>query len=254
MKIKLLIILSLFIAAVSCDKSSDPIIELPTEYEGPKVAIGDGFAWTFVETDEDQNPTVIGVRYDGTIMDNLPTEGILPTEFTLELPSEINVPPYDHVTMDWNAHGHPPMMVYDLPHFDFHFYFMNEAERDQISPYDTVEFQKPLAPENLAPLYLETPDGVPRMGAHIIDLMSPEIAGTGKFTHTFIYGKYDGALNFLEPMVTKEFIDSKEHIEQEIRQPEEWMESGYYPTHYRIHYDEGNDLHTLSMKNLKRFD
>ena len=65
----------------------------------------------------------------------------------------------------------------------------------------------------MAPLYLETPDGVPRIGAHIIDLMSLEIAGTGKFAYTFIYGKYDGELKFQETMMTKEFIDSKEQIE-----------------------------------------
>ncbi len=249
---KFLFLLSL-VFIIACNEE-DPMIELPTEYDGPQVAIGDGFAWTYVKTDANQVPTEIGVRYDGTIMDDLPTEGLLPTEFTLALPTEIDVPPYDHITMDWNAHGHPPMMVYDLPHFDYHFYFMNEAERDQISPYDSAEFAKPLLPEHLAPMYLETPEGVPRMGAHIIDLMSPEIAGTGSFTHTFIYGKYDGALNFLEPMVTKDLIESKQHIMAEIRQPESWMESGYYPSDYMIHYDEGSDIHSLSLMNLAKFE
>ncbi|WP_235297817.1 DUF5602 domain-containing protein [Portibacter marinus] len=244
----------MMVLTLSCTKNEDPIVELPTEYEGQKVAIGDGFAWSYVKTDANQTPTSIGIRFDGAVMDDLPTEGLLPTEFTLALPSEISVAPYDHITMDWNAHGHPPMMVYDLPHFDFHFYFMNEAERDQITPFDSVEFNKPLAPENLAPLYAETPGGVPRMGAHIIDVTSPEIAGTGKFTHTFLYGKYNGELNFLEPMVTKEFLDSKEHVEKEIRQPEKWMEEGFYPNAYRIHYDSNEDLHSLTLMNLQKFD
>lgn len=252
MKFKYLI-LSLLVLALSCTENEDPMVELPTEYEGQKVAIGDGFAWTYVMTDANHTPTSIGVRFNGTIMDDLPTEGILPTEFTLELPSDIDVAPYDHITMDWNAHGHPPMMVYDKPHFDFHFYFMNQAERDQITPFDTVEFTKPLAPENLAPLYLETPDGVPRMGVHIIDLMSPEISGDGSFTHTFIYGKYDGELNFLEPMVTKEFLDSKQHVMKEIRQPEKWMEEGFYPSAYEIHFDEEEDLHSMKLMNLAKF-
>ena len=248
------LLISALALILSCTKQEDPIIELPTEYEGEKVAIGDGFTWTYVQTDANQVPTSIGVRFDESIMDDLPTEGILPTEFTLALPSEINVPPYDHVTMDWNAHGHPPLMVYDLPHFDFHFYFMNQAERDQITPFDSVEFAKPLAPEHLAPLYLETPGGVPRMGAHIIDLTSPEIAGTGTFTHTFLYGKYDGQLNFLEPMVTKEFLDSKEHAEGEIRQPQQWMEEGYYPSSYMIHFNESESFHSLVLMNLDKND
>lgn len=252
MKLYYLFLLPILIA-ISCTKDSNPIIELPTEYQGKQIKIGNGHAWTYVKTNEDQVPTSIGVQFEASCLDNLPTEGLLPSEFTLELPSEINVPPYDHVTMDWNAHGHPPMMVYDLPHFDFHFYFMNEAERDHISPFDSIEFRKPLDPKNLAPLYLETPDGVPRMGAHIIDLMSTEIAGTGTFTHTFIYGKYDGELNFLEPMVTKAHLDAKQDIIKEIRQPEQWMEQGYYPLNYQIEYNETNDLYSLLLIDLQKF-
>ena len=252
MKIYYLLFFALLFA-IGCNKDIDPIIELPTEYEGPQVTIGDGQAWTYVTTDDNQVPTSIGVQFDGTCLDNLPTEGFLPTEFTLQLPTEINVPPFDHVTMDWNAHGHPPMMVYDLPHFDFHFYFMSEDERDQISPFDTVQFATPLAPENLAPLYLQTPDGVPRMGAHIIDLMSPEIAGSGTFTHTFIYGKYNGELNFLEPMVTKAYLDSQVDLVKEIRQPQKWMESGYYPLNYEIKYDESNDVYSMQLVDLQKF-
>ena len=228
-------------------------MEVPTEYEGPKINIGAGNAWTIVKTDDDQIPIAIGVQFDGAILDDLPQEGMLPMEYTLALPSEIAVAPYDHVTMDWNAHGHPPMMVYDLPHFDFHFYFMSDAERDQIGPFDTLEFTKPLAPEHLAPLYLETPDGVPRMGAHIIDLMSPEIAGTGTFTHTFIYGKYNGKLNFLEPMVTNSFLDTQQNITKEIRQPEQWMEEGYYPENYKIEYDGSKDQYSILLMDLKKF-
>jgi hypothetical protein len=111
-----------------------------------------------------------------------------------------------------------------------------------------------LASKNLAPLYLETPDGVPRMGAHIIDLMSPEVAGTGIFTHTFLYGKYNGELNFLEPMVTKAHLDSKVDMTQEIRQPEQWMEAGFYPSKYEVSYDEENDLYELLLIDLQKFE
>jgi hypothetical protein len=92
------------------------------------------------------------------------------------------------------------------------------------------------------------------MGAHIIDLLSPEIAGTGTFEYTFIYGKYDGKLNFLEPMVTKDFLDTQESIDVDIRKPEKWMDSGFYPVQYQIHYKSEQDLYSISMMNLQKFE
>ncbi len=233
----------------ACSSDNDTEVT-PTEYYGERVSIGDGEAWTYVRTDDQQKPIAIGVQFDETALENLPTGSMHADEFVLHLPEDIAVPPFNHVTMDWNEHGHEPMMVYDLPHFDFHFYFMSQAERDVITPFDSVEFNIPLLPDYLAPMYLETPGGVPRMGAHIIDLLSPEIAGTGPFTHTFIYGKYDAQINFLEPMVTKAFLDSKSTIEVPIRQPQKWQKAGYYPTHYTIEYDESSKLYTLLLSEL----
>ena len=212
--------------------------------------IGDGQAWAYVRTDEEQNPVAIGVQFDEATLSNLPTGSPHGDEFVLQLPVEINVAPYDHITMDWIEHGHEPMMVYDLPHFDFHFYFMSMVQRDAITPLDSVEFNKPLEPQYLAPMYLETPGGVPRMGAHIIDLLSPEIAGSGIFSHTFIYGKYDAQVNFLEPMVTKAFLESKEHVHQEIRQPQAWQRAGHYPTHYSIEFDETSKVYSVLLVDL----
>lgn len=224
-----------------------------TEFTGAKVPVGDGEAWTYVETNASQTPIAIGIQFTADALVNLPTGSMHADEFVLQLPTEITVAPYDHITLDWNEHGHEPMNVYDRPHFDIHFYFMSMAERNQISPTDSVQFNKPLAEDYLPSMYLETPGGVPRMGAHIIDLMSPEIAGTGIFTHTFIYGKYDGEVNFLEPMVTKETLDAKVAIDKEIRQPSVWQKSGYYPQRYTIDYDASTQIYSIMMKDLMKF-
>ena len=37
-------------------------------------------------------------------------------------------PVVDHVVINWEAVGHPPPKVYDVPHFDFHFYLVKRAE------------------------------------------------------------------------------------------------------------------------------
>ncbi|MGB3619377.1 MAG: DUF5602 domain-containing protein, partial [Catalinimonas sp.] len=224
--LRLALLLPLLAAAVACDNDKDAT---PTEFTGPRVAVGDGYAWSYVRTDAAGEPQEIGVQLDDGALRNLPNTGHHAHEYVLPLPDGSTVPPYNHITLDWNAHGHPPMNVFDKPHFDLHFYFISMAERDLIGPHDSTQFNRPLPAEHLAPMYLETPGGVPRMGAHVIDLQSPEVAGTGTFTHTFIYGKYDGTLNFLEPMVTRAFLESKASADQPIRRPAQWQESGYYP-------------------------
>ncbi len=226
---------------------------IPTRYTGPEVAVGDGLAWTLVETDESLNPVAIGIQFEESALVNLPAGSPHADEFVLQLPEDLPVAPYDHITLDWNEHGHEPMQVYDLPHFDIHLYFMSMSQRNAIAPTDSLEFNKPLPEDHLPPMYLETPGGVPRMGAHIIDLLSPEIAGTGTFTHTFIYGKYDGQLNFLEPMVTKAFLESKTQVDQAIRHPSSWQESGYYPSGYTIAFDSETGLYTILLTGLEEF-
>jgi hypothetical protein len=239
----------------SCDKDDSPEQEpvQATEFTGSRVPVGNGEAWTYIRTDASQNPVEVGVQFNAGALVNLPTGSMHADEFVLDLPSEISVAPYDHITLDWNEHGHEPMNVYDRPHFDIHFYFMSMAERNLISPSDSIQFNAPLAADYLPPMYLETPGGVPRMGAHIIDLLSPEIAGTGIFTHTFIYGKYDAKVNFLEPMVTKEFLDSQASVDQEIRQPASWQQAGYYPKRYTISYDTSTEIYSIILKELTKF-
>jgi hypothetical protein len=130
---------------------------------------------------------------------------------------------------------------------------MNAAERDLILPTSEEGFNKPLPSEYLAPNYMETPGGVPRMGAHIIDLESPEIAGTGTFTHTFIYGKFDGEINFLEPMVTKAFLETKPALSMPIRQPQMWQKEGYYPQRYTISFDEASKQYSILLEGLTKY-
>ncbi|THH39428.1 DUF5602 domain-containing protein [Neolewinella litorea] len=236
----------LLLLFLSCQEDE----KVQTRFTGPEVAVGDGQAWTVVNTDQRGNPTSLAVEMDADAMEGLPTGQHHPPSYVLRLPTGVDLPPYDHITLDWNEHGHEPMHVYDVPHFDIHFYFISETERDGIGPDDSLAFNKPLPAENLPPDYLETPGGVPRMGAHVIDLQSPEISGEGSFTHTFIYGKYDGEIIFLEPMVTTEFLRTKPDVTAQVRQPQEWQHAGYYPTNYRIAYDAGKDRYSVVLKDF----
>ena len=54
------------------------------------------------------------------------------------------------------------------------------------------------------------------MGAHWLDITSPELnqENPKSFTQTFIYGSYDGKVIFMEPMITKAFMDSTSQFER----------------------------------------
>ncbi|MCP9234677.1 DUF5602 domain-containing protein [Lewinella sp. JB7] len=239
----------LFILLLSACKEDAAVRTL---FTGPEITLGNGRAWMAVRTDPAGQPLSLAVEFDAAALEGLPTGQFPPPSYVLRLPDGVDLPPYDHVTLDWNEHGHEPMHVYDKPHFDVHFYFMSEAERDRIGPDDSLAFNQPLPAANLPVDYLETPGGVPGMGAHVVDLRSPEISGEGSFTHTFIYGKYAGHLNFLEPMVTTEFLRSKPDVTAEVRHPQAWQEAGYYPTKYRISHDAATDRYAITLQGFVR--
>ena len=185
------------LTSAGCDSNDDD----SGRFVGDEQDFGDGFVAAFVEADEG-DPTAIGVMIDESVLNTLPEHE---HEVDLAFPTSIGHAPYDHVSFSWNPHGHEPSGVYDVPHFDLHFYLMTEAERDAINPADP-EFGTKAAkmPEAtyIPAGYIQTPGGVPRMGAHWVDPTSPEFTPAG-FSRTFIYGFWDGEMNFLEPMITK---------------------------------------------------
>ena len=227
-------------------------------FAGPRVAVGAGEAWTEVTLAADGAPLAVAAAFTRDALRDLPPPpsdhgGHVPAnEFVLALPEEAPVASYDHVTLDWNAAGHAPPGVYDVPHFDVHFYFIDAAERDLIGPFDSVAFNRPLPADLLPPHYIETPGGVPRMGAHVVDGLSPEIAGTGPFTHTLIYGKYDGALNFLEPMVAMSMLEEERDASARVRRPTRYGLEGYFPGVYSVRYDEADDTYRVVLFDLER--
>jgi hypothetical protein len=161
-------------------------------------------------------------------------------------PSVKELSPFDHIEFNWNPHGHPPAGLFDQPHFDFHFYMITEAERDIIPPCDasTMKFHDSLPPSGFIPAsYLPAPGGEAKMGKHWIDknMLSP-------FTHTMIYGSYNGKANFLEPMVTKAFLESGQKVNVSYAQPTQFEHKNkYYPTIYNIYKDASTHKHYITL-------
>lgn len=207
--------------------------------------LGQGTARSFVALDDQGKPVSVGVVLSKTALSGLP-QGTMPSELTLALPEQAAVPPFDHISIDWNPQGHEPAGIYDAPHFDFHFYFIPSAEQDKISATDEAQFANAPSGKYLPTDYQPIPGGVPRMGAHWFDPMSPEFQGI-PFTATFIYGTYDGEVIFDEPMITLATLEAKQNFSHDIKQPAEVQRDGYYPKTYRFTYDDMTGEYRISL-------
>ena len=191
----------------------------PKRIESSKITIGNGSAIAWFKR-SDGPGTELGIDLDRSVLENLSKDEM--QEFILRLPREVReAAGVDHVGINWNPHGHDPNGIYDRAHFDFHFYRISLSERDELvdSPEnETLGAAAP--PKSLLPRdYVYAPKSfLPRMGAHWVDRHAPELNGS-PFTATFLYGFYRGELLFFEPMVTKDFLASKQPLEMKLKQP-----------------------------------
>lgn len=257
---------------------------------GAAVKVGRGIARAYIEYDREAGnvPVEIGVALDEGVMDGLPSpnphaqaqsasghEHLDNHVYMLPLPSD-GAPPYEFVELDWNPGGHEPPGVYDAPHFDFHFYVVPPSVREAIVPSDP-DFQLKadmLPPESHRPQFFAVAappgapaPGVPLMGVHWIDVRSPELqAMFGKpeafrpFTTTFLYGSWEGRFHFLEPMITRSFIMSKKEASEPslrneiipVSMPEVVGQPGYYPSAYRVSWDDEAKVYRIALTNLER--
>jgi len=225
----------------------------PKVLSGKSVAVGHGKARVVVAIDAAGKPTTLGVSLDAAALKGLPeaTASQHEWDYVLELPKGGPRTGYDHVVLNWNPKGHEPTGIYDSPHFDVHFYFISAGERDAITfkGTDRSGFAQPdpaLVPKG----YVIPPDtAVEKMGLHGIDPKGPEFR-KHRFSHTFIYGYHKGRQVFVEPMVAKEFLESRPDVTARIAVPARYSSAGYYPTRYRVAFDPKLDQYVVMLTGL----
>ncbi|MFE2140682.1 hypothetical protein ACFXA3_02805 [Streptomyces sp. NPDC059456] len=168
--------------------------------------------------------------------------------------------PFQWALFNWNPHGHNPHGRYDVAHFDVHFYLVPRTVREAIKTGgcalliacdQLAEAGRPVPAAYLPAGYPasspQTAEGA--MGAHL-DSRPPT---TGTLSgQTFIYGAYGGDLIFMEPMLTRDFLQRHRTAPahrtcEAIPQPAAWRVPGWYPTQYCTAYrpDEGD--YTVSL-------
>jgi hypothetical protein len=227
------------------DKSDKQELKLNTFY-GPQVSMGDGKARSFVTISHSGVPEKIGIEMTDDALTGLDDEG---ETFTLRLHKKAqDVTPFNHIVIDWASHGHPPPHVYDVPHFDFHFY--KTTPQFQATVVEGPLMNVPPPSGYLPDTYFDIPGGVPQMGKHWLDATSPELSRTNPqpFKTTFVYGTYNGQVTFMEPMVSLAVLQSGQTITLPIPQPRLFSPANtYYPESYGVSMDQQTRKHYVVL-------
>jgi len=232
--------------------ADNPMVNNAKVFQGEKKQMGNGEAWSWVINDSEGKSAVIGITFTEKALTGLSDADVPTVEYELSLPEQAKVAPYAHIVVNWNPHGHIPPGIYDVPHFDFHFYLISPGERYKITAVgdDIAVSDKKLPPEFVPENYI-LPEGTqePRMGSHRVDPGSPEF-NNQPFTRTFIYGSYNGELIFLEPMASKAYLDTKPNITEKIKLPAAYKKHGFYPTSYSVKYYQERKEYVVSLDGL----
>ena len=242
------LILLIFVSA-SCHKT----VAKDETFPGPEVTMGNGKANSFFKINSNGTPLEIGFEMTMDALNGLTQD---PTNFAQSifvLPLDqkaLDITPFDHLVINWQPHGHPPMIFAD-PHFDFHLYTITLAEQMAIPPYTPASASKfdSLPPAGFMPAsYNSDPGGIPRMGKHWTD----PAAMSSSFTHIMVYGSYNGQVNFVEPMITLAVLQAGTSINKTYPQPLNFAKTGkWYPTKYNI-YTSSNKYYVTLSEFVKR--
>jgi Domain of unknown function (DUF5602) len=242
---------------------------------GAPVRVGNGRARSYVvRRDRDGRTVEVGVALDAAALQGLPMAAPHAGagnghdhgesgEYLLPLPRRHGTS-LQLIELNWNPGGHEPPGIYDVPHFDFHFYTISKDERDAIVPSDP-EFMTKAA---RFPAQSDVPAGfmvlppapapvpaVPKMGVHWSNLAAPELQPPGSanyapFTHTFIYGSWDGRFTFAEPMITRAYLLTQPDILVPVSRLPQSAGTGISPTAYRIRWDARAREYRIALSGL----
>jgi hypothetical protein len=261
-----------------------PSGEEPQRLLGAGSSLGNGTVSSYAEIDDQGTLRAIGVLYSADALDGLTKETsdrhhcfdrngdgqldvaaeCIPThELVIPLPDAVSTRsdvPFKWVLLNWNPAGHIPPGIYDVPHFDVHFYTVPIAsvfalkdgpcglEFIRCDQYELAK--KPLPPNYMNPDFQDVDAVVPAMGNHLVDLTGPEFSGE-EWKRSWIFGVYDGEVTFYEEMLTRAHMLSKPNECYPIKSPPAVGRSGLYPTASCVRHDAETGEYTVSMEGFE---
>ncbi|MGG5890768.1 hypothetical protein ACLF3G_27095 [Falsiroseomonas sp. HC035] len=85
------------------------------------------------------------------------------------------------------------------------------------------------------------------MGAHWVATDAPELNGQ-PFDKTLLVGSYDGELTFVEPMITRAFLQTLTEAVLPVRAPRAAVGTLAWPAAYRVSFKDG--VHHIALIGL----
>ncbi len=214
-------------------------------FKGPTVELGDGYARSWIRISHTGQPEEIGVEVTEAALASLPDHNA-PTLLPLH-PKAKEVTPFDHIGFNYMNHGHFPPGVFDVPHFDVHFYMQTVEERlalPAVGP-STIGMYMLAPPAGYMPATYTPGAPEPQMGLH----WAPPPPTFLPFTRVMIYGSYNGAFTFVEPMVTLSHLLTATTSNPYL-QPQKFAEAGNYPTVFNVYRDEKTGSRNVSLSHF----
>lgn len=225
-------------------------------FKGPQVTLGYGKVRSWISVDGDRNPVEIGIEItrEALLQPERDKKTAAPAGSTIVIPLHLKaqqLTPFNHIGLNWNPNGHEPEQVFDVPHFDIHFYMISLEEQMAIPEWSlsTNELFNNYPPLGFMPAdYFTPPDDATaeaQMGKHWLPANLPDYL---PFSKIMIYGSFNGELIFVEPMITLDYLLSNTATSVAYSQPDHFAKAGNYPTKYNIYHDAitGNTYITLS--------
>lgn len=268
------------VVMASCATSGPPRAGTTERVLGWSVALGKGTVSSYARVQPDGAPGAIGIAFTANALEGLPagsdrhhcfdrnadgvidhaTECLPVHEFVLPLPDAVTRRadmPFKWVLLNWNPEGHIPHGIYDVPHFDVHF-FMERIEKVfalragpcgpefiRCDQFETA--RKPVPANYMHPDFKDVEAVVPSMGNHLVDLTGPEFH-KHPFTRSWIFGVYDGAVTFYEEMVSRAYLLRRPDTCSPIKSPKAVARTGFYPTVSCLRHEPAAGEYTVSLE------
>lgn len=267
---------TLITACMPAEGSTDP-----RRIDGGLTVIGEGTVESYAELGAGDVPMAIGVKFSAGALRALPeirTDGhrcadldgdgsieeeseCLPWhERVVFLPTEISRRddmPFKWTLLNWNPMGHIPEGVWNVPHFDIHFYMEPiekvfalmpgpcGPERMRCDQYEVAT--RPLPAQYMHRDFRDVGAAAPAMGNHLVDPTGPEFDGE-PFTRSWIYGVYDGRVTFWEEMQAITYMTSEPDDCYDIKTPPAVDRAGWYPSRVCTRYEAGDGSVSVSLE------
>lgn len=240
--------------------SQNPVLgEPPPESPRTQLVIGDAtvvqgnliVTWARVRANGDIKQ--VGVTIPVALFDNQPTEagdGPAGAIASLVFPETVRETTYfNHFELQSEPDGHvaPPGSVNPdrnrVPHFDFHFYTVDEEIVWGI-PATTAPPRPIPVPDALLPEgYIQPGTSIAQMGRHsspLSALLDPNPLSTVMIAGFTVPGDQ---MHFIEPMVSREFLLERSDFTLPIPRPAEFGRTMRYPKEFTAEYDADSDVY-----------